>query len=238
MRDAGRLRLATASALVVGPALFLVDNLIHPEELARGNEAEQLAAIAADAARWQIAHLIGFIGLIVICFSILGLARLVRRTHPALGLWSAVAGVAGVIGLAFAFAIDGYAWGILGEVAGRTRTNPATIEAAFGELQESGWVVPYYALAVVGFLGAMLALCWGLADGGWARVPAVALLAVGSLAVSLEGVIASNAYFIVSSALFLAGGAAVARELLRVPDDWLRLRGASPPRSRSKRAGR
>jgi hypothetical protein len=84
----------------------------------------------------------------------------------------------------------------------------------------------------------MLALCGGLADGGWARVPAVALLAVGSLAVSLEGVIASNAYFIVSSALFLVGGAAVARELLRVPDDWLRLRGASRPRSRSRRAGR
>jgi hypothetical protein len=112
--------------LVVGPALFLVDNLIHPEELGRGNEAEQLAAIAADADRWQIAHLIGFIGRIVICCSILGLAWLVRRTHPALGL----------------------------------------------------------------------------ADGGWARVPAVALLAVGSLAVAFEGVIASNAYFIVSSVLF------------------------------------
>jgi hypothetical protein len=39
MRDADRLRLATASGLVVGPALFLVDNLIHPEELGRGNEA-------------------------------------------------------------------------------------------------------------------------------------------------------------------------------------------------------
>jgi len=226
MRDVRRLRLAVASGLVVGPALFLVDNLIHPEELGRGNEAEQLAAIAADADRWQIAHLIGFMGLIVICFSILGLAWFVRRTHPSLGLWAAVAGVAGVIGLAFAFAIDGYTWGILGEVSGRPRANPATIEAAFEEIQESGWAVPYYALAVIGFLGAMLALCWGLADGGWARVPAVALLAAGSIAVALEGAIANNTYFIISSALFLVGGAAVARELLRVSNEWLRLKAA------------
>jgi hypothetical protein len=226
MRDARRIALATASGFVLGPALFLFDNLIHPEEFARGNEAEQLAAIAADASRWQIAHLIGFAGLLVICFSILGLAWLIRRTHPSLGLWAAVAGVAGVIGLAFAFAVDGYTWGVLGEVSGRPRANPATIRAAFDEIQESAWAWPYYALAVFGFLGAMLALCWGLADGGWARVPAVALLALGSLAVALEGVIASNAYFIASSVLFLVGGAAVARELLRIPEDWLRLKAA------------
>jgi hypothetical protein len=75
---------------------------------------------------------------------------------------------------------------------------------------------------VVGFLAGMLALCWGLADGGWVSVPAAALLAVGSLAVALEGVIPSNAYFIVSSALLLVAGVLVARELLRVPDAWLK----------------
>jgi hypothetical protein len=226
MKDARRYRLATASALVVGPALFLLDNLIHPEELARGNEAEQLAAIAADADRWQIAHLIGFIGLLAVCAFILGLAWIVRRTHRRLGFWAGVAGVAGVIGLAFAFALDGYTWGVLGEVSGRPRTNPATINAAFEEIQESGWGLPYYALAVVGFVAGMLALCWGLADGGWVRAPAAALLAIGSLAVALEGAIPSNAYFIASSALLLVAGVVVARELLRVPDEWLTVRSA------------
>jgi hypothetical protein len=222
MEDARRVRMATAYALIAGTALFLVDNLIHPEEFARGKEVQQLAAIAADAERWQLAHLIGFVGLLAIGFAIVGLAWIVRRTHRRLGLWAAVAGLAGVIGLAFAFALDGYAWGVLGEVSGRARADSVTIGLAFDEIQESGWAYPYYALGVLGFLGAMLALSWGLADGGWTSLPAAGLLAVGSFAVVLEGAIASNTYFIVSSALFLVGGIAVARELLRVPDDWLK----------------
>lgn len=219
--DARRYRLATATALVIGPALFLLDNLIHPEELARGNEAEQLASIAADAGRWQIAHLIGFAGLLAACAFVLGLAWIVRRTQPSLGLWAGAAGVAGLMGFAFAFALDGYTWGVLGEVSGRPESDPATIEAAFGEVQESSWSLPYYALAVLGFVGAMLALCWGLARGGAVSPPAATLLAAGSLAVALEGAIPSNAYFIASAALWLLAGIVVARELLRVPDGRL-----------------
>jgi hypothetical protein len=224
MLDARRYRLATAWALVIGPALFLLDNLIHPEELGRGNEAEQLAAIAADPERWQIAHLIGFASLLAICVFVLGLAWIVRRTQPSLGLWAGAAGIAGAMGFAFAFALDGYTWGVLGEVSGRPATDAATIQAALGEVQESSWALPYYALAIVAFVGAMLALSWGLARGGWASARAAALLALGSLAVAIEGVIASNAYFIASSALLLVGGLAVARELLRVADGRLVVR--------------
>ena len=223
--DARRYRLATAAALVIGPALFLLDNLIHPEELERGKEAEQLAAIAADPDRWQIAHLIGFLGALAICAAILGLAYVVRRTQPSLGLWAGAAGLVGMMGFAFAFALDGYTWGVLGEVSGRPDSDPATIEAAFGEVQESGWSLPYYALAVIGFVGGMLALSWGLVHGRWVSPAAAALLALGALAVAIEGAIPSNAYFIASSALLLAGGAAVARELWRLPDG--RLAGAS-----------
>ena len=56
--------------------------------------------------------------------------------------------------------------------------------------------------------------------------PAAALLAVGSLAVAIEGLVPSNAYFIASSALFLLGSAGVARELLRVADGRLAVRAA------------
>ena len=37
--DAGLYRRATAAALVLGPALLLLDNLIHPKEYERDNEA-------------------------------------------------------------------------------------------------------------------------------------------------------------------------------------------------------
>jgi hypothetical protein len=217
MEDERRVRRVAAWALVIGPALFFVDNLIHPTELGRGNEAAQLAEIAAAPDRWQVAHLLGFLGLIGICAAILGLAWLVHRTNRRLGFLAGAAGVIGVLGFAYAFALDGYTWGVLGEVSGRPDTDAATIQAAFGEIQESSWSLPYYALAVLGFVGGMFALAWGLARGGFLSTPAAALLGVAALAVAVEGMIPDNAYFIASSALFLVAGTVAARELSRVP---------------------
>jgi hypothetical protein len=54
--DARTYRLGCGAALIAGPALFFVDNLFHPEELTRGNEAEQLAVIAADPAAERALH--------------------------------------------------------------------------------------------------------------------------------------------------------------------------------------
>lgn len=213
--DAHRYRLATASALVIGPALFLLDNLIHPKELERGNAAEQLELIAADADRWQLAHLIGFLSLIAIFAAVLGLAHVVRSRSPGLGLWAGAAALVGLLGFAFAFALDGYTWGVLGEVSGRDGIDEASIATAFEEVQESAWLIPYYGLATVGFVGGMLGLAWGLARDRWARPAAAALFGLGAFAVAFEGAVASNAYFIASSALFLIGAAAVARELWR-----------------------
>jgi hypothetical protein len=77
-------------------------------------------------------------------------------------------------------------------IAARPETDSATIEAAFGEIQESSWSLPYYALAVLGFVGGMLA---------------------ATVAVAIEGMIPDNAYFIASSALFLVAGIVVAVQL-------------------------
>ena len=44
-------RLGTATALILAPLLFLIDNLLHPEELTRGNELEQVAIVALARSR-------------------------------------------------------------------------------------------------------------------------------------------------------------------------------------------
>ena len=61
----GLYRILTGAALIVAPALFLIDNLLHPKELERGNPAEQVALIADSYTRWQAAHAIGFVAIIV-----------------------------------------------------------------------------------------------------------------------------------------------------------------------------
>src|SRR5204863_2946320 len=57
----GLYRRLTAVALVLGPALFLLDNLLHPKEYGRGHEAEQLHRIGTSYQRWQVAHGIGLL---------------------------------------------------------------------------------------------------------------------------------------------------------------------------------
>jgi hypothetical protein len=215
--DARLYRLACGAALIVGPALFYLDNAIHPEEFSRGNEAQQLAAIAAEADQWQIAHMIGFLSLIVFAAALLGLAYLVLGRSPGLGLAAGAAGVVGLMGLAFAFALDGFTWGVLGEIYGRPRTDPATVELALHDIQQSGWAVPYYLLTAL-WGGAFIALAWGVARAGaLAAVPAV-LLALGTIAVGLEGVIQDNTYFILSSGLLLLGGSWAGFTILRLSD--------------------
>src|SRR5918994_3932485 len=82
----GLYRLLTAAAFIVAPALLLLDNLLHPEELERENEVEQLEIIADNYARWQAAHAIGFAAVVTFAAAAVGLAFLVRRRQATLGL--------------------------------------------------------------------------------------------------------------------------------------------------------
>jgi len=193
----------TAAALVAGPGLFFVDNLIHPEELGRGNEAEQLAAIAEHATRWQVAHLLGFAGLLLIVAAIIGLGRYVADDRPRLAFAGVALGIAGALGLAFAFALDGFTWGTLGELSNRPELDDATLATALDEVQNSSWTLPYYALAAV-WLAGMACLAWAAAPRIGVR--AASLLGVGAFLVAIEGLVADNAYFIASSGIFLLGG--------------------------------
>jgi hypothetical protein len=56
---------------------------------------------------------------VVFATAVLGLAYLVRRRRPAAGLIGGALGLAGLFGLAFVDALDGYTWAILGEVSAR-----------------------------------------------------------------------------------------------------------------------
>jgi hypothetical protein len=211
----GLYRRLTAIALVLGPALFLLDNVLHPKELARGNETEQLARIGASYERWQAAHVIGLLSAVVMTGALLGLAFHVRRSEPALGLLGGALCVAGAIGLGAGFAIDGFTWGVLGTVSTQPDVDAATVARALKNVQDSTWSIPYYAL-----VGVWIAGIATLAVGSRNTVPtwAAALLGAGALLVGVEGIVAANWYFVASSVVLLAGGAAVAATIARMDD--------------------
>lgn len=207
----------TAAALVAAPALLLIDNLLHPKEFEKGNEAQQLAEIAEHATRWQVAHVFGFAAILIYAGAVLGLAFLVRRRRPLGGLLAGGAALVGLLGFAGAVVLDGYTWGILGELWGRAGTDRATLETTLHEIQQSSWSLPYY-LTAVGFLIGLPVLAVLVVRIGAVPVWAGGLLALGALLVGTETMIISNAYFIAGAAVMLAGGLAVALPLARMSD--------------------
>ena len=213
---AATLRRITAGALVLAPALFLLDNVLHPKELERGNEAEQLAEIADAYQRWQAAHAIGFVSVIVFGVAVAGLAALLYSTAQRPALIGGALAIAGLMGLAAAITIDGYTWGVLGEVSARPDADPATVALALKDVQESEWSLVYY-LTPVGFTLGMMVLIVTAVRAKLAPLWAGALLALGVLMVSTETAIISNVYFVVGASVLLAGGASVAWSLTTRP---------------------
>jgi hypothetical protein len=210
-------RVGTAAALIVAPLLFLADNLIHPKELTRGNELEQVNLIADAYTRWQAAHAIGFLAILAFAPAVLGLAFVVRRRRPGYGLLAGALALAGVLGLAAVVTIDGYAWAVTGHMASQPEVGPEAAAATLKELQESSWSFVYY-LTPLGFILGMLMLAVGIARQGAVPVWAGALLALAVLMVGSETAIVSNAYFVAGAVVFLAAGIGVALALLRMSD--------------------
>jgi len=217
---AGLYRRATAAALVVAPLLLVVDNLLHPKEFqkANGNEAKQLQEIADHFERWQIAHIFGFFAIIIYAAAVLGLAYFVIRRSPRLGLWGGVLGIAGLIGLASVIALDGFTWGTIGEIYGRSGVDRATLETTLDEIQNSNWALPFY-LVPIAWITGMVMLSIGLARSGAVPIWAALLLIAATLMGGTETLITSNAYFIAGAVALLVAGVAVAVPLARMSDE-------------------
>ena len=209
-------RRGTAVALAGAPLLFLIANVLHPEEWERDHEREQLAEIAANYTTWQLAHFLSFCAIVVFAAAALGLAYLVRRRRPAAGLVFGGMALAGLFGLAFVLALDGYTWGILGEVSARG-ADQATIELALNDVQQSNWSIPYYATPLL-FIAGLALLALTAARQGAIPLGAALLLSLGALLVGLEALFKDNTYFIVAAAVLFLGGAAVATALSRMSD--------------------
>lgn len=202
---------------MTAPALFLVDNLIHPKEFARDHELDQLAEIGENYTRWQLAHLIGFVAILGLVVAALGLAFMVRRREPGLGLVGGVLSMLGLMCFAAIIALDGFTWGVLGEVAARSGDTEVTSEVLH-DVQQSEWSLQYYVPALSFAIGmAMLAVT--AARSGAVPAPAGWLLALGVVLVGTEGLIVSNAYYVAGSSVLLLGGTAVALAIWRMSDE-------------------
>jgi hypothetical protein len=117
-------------------------------------------------------------------------------------------------------ALDGFTWGVLGEVSGRLGSDPHTVQLALHDVQQSEWNLPFYVGGLAWLIG-LVVLAAGLVRER--VVPAVAgwIFAAGAVLVGLEAAIENNVYFVVAAAVLAVGGLGVGIAIARLDDQEL-----------------
>jgi hypothetical protein len=202
----------TRVCLVAAPALFVVTNLLHPKEYALDHEAQQISAIADAYHRWQWAHVLTFVVILLFAVAIAGLGFYLRDASPRLAVAGVALGIAGSIGLGGILAIDGFSWGILGTVSTQPGADPQTLQLVLRNLQHSEFGLTFYAMAAA-WIGGLLCLAIGVARAGLAPGWAAALFGLGVALVGTEGLVHDNVYFVVAAVVLTCGAIAVAMSL-------------------------
>src|SRR4051794_37861292 len=195
----------TAAAVITAPVLFLVVNIIHPKEYGRDHEAQQLTTIANHYTRWQVAHFLTLIAILLFVLVVCGFAWLLYERLDRMALVGGVLGLWGLVCLGGVLALDGFTWGALGQVSTWPNADKDSIGLALHAVQQSHWNLPFY-VGGLSWIAGLLILTIGLIRQ--ALIPAAMgwIFALGVVLVGIEAAIENNTYFIIAAAVLAVGG--------------------------------
>ena len=199
-----------AISLVFGPLLMSVGDLIHPHE--SWDPAVQAAMImqhAAHASRWYIAHLLLFVGILVVIPGILAIASLTAERTPRAGYASRILSLIGVASFASLF---------VGEMLIGRYVSDGANESAATKLLETFQSGPILGAVMVGglafFLGVAAFAVPLIRAGGILRLPALAFV-VGAVFIGGEIITAEVLLSRIGNLTILGGGILFARQILQ-----------------------
>lgn len=204
----------TAAALVSATVLFFVVNLIHPKEYTRNHEADQIREIAAHYTRWQIAHFLTFVSLLLFVVVVLGLAWLLYSHLDRMAITGGMLALWGLVALGGVVALDGFSWAAVAQVSTWPNVDGYTSAMTLKAVQQSHYNLPFY-VGALGWLVGLLILTIGLIRTRVIPAPVGWIFALGVALVGVESAVQNNTYFIVASAVLAVGGVGVALALRR-----------------------
>ncbi len=189
-----------AASLVVGPLVMSVGDLIHPEESM--DAADQIAILVDDATRWYTAHLLLFIGILLLIPGLVALAGLAEERRPVVGYAARILLLISTAAFSAIFVFEM----LLGRVildGADTATATALLDT-FQSGQVFGAIAP---AALAFFVGIGLVLFALVSEPGRFRWPAV-VLALGAIFIFAE-IVSSEVILsqIGNILIFLAGTA-------------------------------
>jgi hypothetical protein len=98
-------RKVSAIFMIVAPLILLTATIIHPKHgIGKTDGAEYYGAALNDTTRFYIAHTGYFLTATTLIVAVIGMTRLVQRTHPKAAFWGMVLSAMGFVGWG---AIDG-----------------------------------------------------------------------------------------------------------------------------------
>jgi hypothetical protein len=199
-----------AASLTAGPLLMATGDLLHPEE--RMAPAEQVAIVMEHASRWYTAHLLLFVGLMLLIPGLLALTALTEARRPNLGYAARILILMGAAAFAAIF---------VGEMlVGRLFLDGAGPAAATDLLESmfSGPMLAAVGPAMLAFFIGTAAFAIPLMRTGGRVGRAAGLILVGALFILAEIVSAQVILSQIGNILIFCGGAMAG---------WLVLQGAT-----------
>src|SRR3954468_10384705 len=133
------MRRITAAATVAATVLFFIVNLIHPKEYTRDHEPQQLQTIANHYTRWQLAHFLTFIAILLFVVVVLGLAALLYERLRNMAVVGGLLGLWGLVALGGVLALDGFTWAALRQVTTWPGVDRYSAALALKAVQQSHW---------------------------------------------------------------------------------------------------
>lgn len=195
-----------ATSLIVGPALMSIGDLLHPAEDAR--PTVQVAIVAQAPTRWFVAHLLLFVGILLLVPGLLALTKVAMDRRPRMGYAARLLLLAsvGAFGAVFGFEMT------LGSFTAKGG-DQATAVALLKTFQSNVFVALVPGLLAF-FIGIGLAVISLASAAGPFRWPALGL-ALGAALILGEIILAEVRLSQIGNLVSLAAGIAFARALLR-----------------------
>jgi hypothetical protein len=199
--------------MIAAPLVLLVGVIVHPEQ--KSDVGDQLAVVADNMDAWFAAHLMILIALVLAVPAVLGLMHMLREREVAFGHVGGGLAMVGLLATTGLIAIDGF-------VGWQAAESPsAEMTALFERVTETaGVVIPFFVMSLAFSVG-MLFLAAGLYRARAVQSWTATMLGVGSVALAVGGLVASDVLSIVGAAVLFVGFVQAGRMVLRESDaDW------------------
>jgi hypothetical protein len=196
-----------ATSLIVGPALMSVGDLFHPAETHVA--ADQVAIVAQSASRWYTAHLLLFVGMLLLIPGFLVLTKVAGDRRPGAGYAARLLLLASVGAFSGVFVFEM----LLGHFisAGADLAAAVVLLETFQSAEVFGALVPGLLVFFVGTALAVMSLASAADPFRW---PALGF-AFGASLILGEIILAEVLLSQIGNIVILVAGIAFARVLLR-----------------------